>query len=223
MRFRSVMTAVGVASVLTLGAGLATPVFAQPQTEVKNSQECEMTPQARNTGALPSYLFVFTGRNAELKPLARAGTFELTVPLNSSNRLVTWFTDRPNRDAGHMRMRDFASLWQKQGENSFKNDPPNVAISSDNKTVIATMTKPRIVKTKGGGHAFTSTMTLVKGNDLKDLLEKDKKLGAHAERAGANSLNQTLKLRDVSVFVDDLVLGCTICNIHYMAPDCCSA
>jgi len=207
MRIRSATAAVGVVIGLALGPGLGAPALAQ--TETKDARECAVIAQAANTGARSSYLFVFDGRKAQLKPVGgNARTLELTVPLRKTNHLVTWFTDRPERDAGHMSMATFTSLWQEQGDNTFKNDPPNVAISFDNKTLIATMTNPKIITTKGGGQAFKSTMTLIDDSAIAKLSKNNKNLATHAKRAGANTHSRAQRLEGVSVFVDNSCFNC---------------
>jgi hypothetical protein len=41
---------------------------------------------------------------------AKPGVFTLTMPVRKSNHLVTWFTDRPVRDAGHLPLESFVNL-----------------------------------------------------------------------------------------------------------------
>lgn len=237
------VAAVGVVCGVVLGLGAAAPVMAmapvvaEGEVGVQNLADCAITAQGQNPGTPLSYLFVFDGRNAELKPVGGkasqagssgtaggSGKYEFTMPIRKSDQLVTWFTDRPNRDAGHLAMNTFVGLWQEQGGGGFKADPPNVAISFDDKTLIATMTNPKIVNTKGGtGQALKATMTLIQGNQLGKLANEAKKLETHLKRAGDNSHQKTSVRGGVSVFVDGVVVGCTICSIRYQAPDCCTA
>ncbi len=154
--------------------------------------------------APPAYLFAFDGRDAELAPVpGEQGRFTLTVPIARGNQLVTWFTDRPVRDAGHMSMASFVDLWTDSGDDSFTADPPNVAISFEQKTVIATMTDPRIVTAPDGDESLETTMTLVKGKALEQLAKSGKHVAAHAERAQGTTLPDAVTLPSVSVFVDD--------------------
>jgi hypothetical protein len=108
------------------------------------------------------------------------------------------------------------NLWQSKGDDSFKTDPPNVALSFDNKTLIATMTDPKIVKTRDGGQAFASTMTLIGKDAVTRVSKNNEKLGAHAKRAGENNHSGAKTLRSVSVFVDSeqVGTGCTLFNCH---------
>lgn len=160
-----------------------------------------------------SYLFVFDGRNADLKRVDGTGkSLELTVPLRGQNQRVTWFTDRPVRDAGQVRMKDFVGLWQGSGRDSFRQDPPNVAVSFDGATLIATMTNPRIVDTREGGHALVATLTLVRGQALADFAKSTSGIAGHAKRVGDNQLPPRGRIRNVSVFVD-------ISSSYFNCPD----
>jgi len=161
-------------------------------------------PVADDAAAPPAYLFAFDGSDAEVGPVAgEQGRFTLTVPITRGNQLVTWFTDRPNRDAGHLSMASFVDLWTSAGDDSFTADPPNVAISFEEKTVIATMTDPRIVTAADGSTSLATTMTLVEGKALEQLATSGKYLAAHAERAQGTTLPGAVTLPSVSVFVDD--------------------
>jgi hypothetical protein len=153
----------------------------------------------------PSLLFVFDGSDARLEPVrAKPGVFTLTMPVRKSNHLVTWFTDRPVRDAGHLPLESFVNLWNSAEADSFKNDPPNVAIDAAGKTLVATMTAPKITKSPDGKSSLTTTMTLVSGQSLKQLKKGDGHLAVHSKRATKNSHSGPLEIANVSVFVDVL-------------------
>jgi hypothetical protein len=176
---------------------------------------------AQDTGTPPAYLFVLEGRNAVLKPMSKPGKFELTVPLRKPNQLVTWFTDRPNRDAGHMSVKTLASLWQQSGDDSFKSNPPNVALSFGKKTLIATMTNPKIVNTRDGRETLVSTMTLIQGQNLEQLAQGAQGLTAHAKRAGANSHSgQRLRIPSLSLFIDTYMTPICIGIEGIDSPEC---
>jgi hypothetical protein len=124
------------------------------------------------------------------------------MPIRRSNYLVTWFTDRPVRDAGHMSMSQFVGLWGVAGEDSFESDPPNVAIELGQKTLIATMTDPRIESQADGGKALVTKMTLVKGKALDKLQDSKRGIAAHAKRAGGNAHGGAIDVKNIAVFVD---------------------
>ncbi len=60
---------------------------------------------------------------------------------------VTWFTDRPEREAGSISLRDLAALW---GPSGFVKDPPNAALivreAAGDRTHVVELTKPRTTK-----------------------------------------------------------------------------
>lgn len=152
-----------------------------------------------------SYLFVFDGKNAELKPVGeKSGTLELTMPLQGTNQLVTWFTDRPVRDAGHTTMRNFVGLWKQDGDESFAVSPPNAALSFNEKTLIVTMAYAEIIKTESGSQALKSTLILVKGKALTKLLQETKKLATRVKRAAKNTHKSGKTLGAVSFFIDSV-------------------
>jgi len=99
MRF---LTIVGIFTVmLTLVPGL---VFAE-----------HVIDDSKNTG----YLFVISGTSGSLK-----GD---TLTLNGVPNVI-YFSDRPNRIAGHMSLSKFVEIWDK-GVDSFKADLPNATLS----------------------------------------------------------------------------------------------
>jgi hypothetical protein len=67
----------------------------------------------------PGYLFVISGTSGSLK-----GD---TLTLNGVPN-VLYFSDRPDRVAGHLSLEKFVELWNK-GANSYKADPPNATLS----------------------------------------------------------------------------------------------
>jgi hypothetical protein len=153
----------------------------------------------------PSLLFVFDGSDARLEPVrAKPGVFTLTTPVRKSNHLVTWFTDRPVKDAGYLPLESFVKLWNSAEADSFKNDPPNVAIDAGGKTLVATMTAPKITKSTDGKSNLTTTMTLISGQSLKQLNGAGGHLAVHSKRAAENSHRGPLEIANVSVFVDVL-------------------
>jgi hypothetical protein len=51
-----------------------------------------------------------------------------TLTLKGVSPVVTFFSDRPNRIAGHVLLPGFIQLWD-EGSDSFRDDPPNASIS----------------------------------------------------------------------------------------------
>lgn len=159
--------------------------------------------QAADDAPKPEYLYVFDGRGAKMTPVAgKPGTFDFTMPIGAGDRVVTWFTDRPVRDAGHMSMKTFVEWWASDEPDSFKVDPPNVAISSGRRTMIATMSDASLRTSKTGGDELRATMTMIPGKAAKAIAQGDSHLGSHAKRAGDNAHQGTWRMPTVSVFVD---------------------
>ncbi len=52
---------------------------------------------------------------------------------------VLWFTDRPERGAGHINPSDLADIWTA-GEDSFTDDPPNAVLSLLDEDTVADAT-----------------------------------------------------------------------------------
>jgi len=70
---------------------------------------------SKNTG----YLFVISGTSGSLD-----GD---TLTLNGVPNVI-YFSDRPDRVAGHLSLEKFVEMWDK-GVNSYKADPPNATLS----------------------------------------------------------------------------------------------
>jgi len=177
-----------VAAVLVLAGVAAALLFAQA-----------------NASAQPSFLFVYGGHNAEIIRTDGNDTqFELVVPIESEESLVTWFTDRPDRDAGTLTYKEFVGIFTEGGSDSFKNDPPNVAISYNGNTVIAVMTEPEITTSNDNSVAFRATFTLIDNPQDENSDASKGFIAGHVERSGNNQLTDIEKLDHVTVFVDDV-------------------
>lgn len=90
----------------------------------------------------PSILYALDAKGATVTKAG--GTFRLSMPANSP---VTWFTDRPDRNAGSVRLVDLYGIWDASG---FNDDPPNAALLTTHKGVdhthVVELTKPRSAK-----------------------------------------------------------------------------
>lgn len=67
----------------------------------------------------PQFLYVLS---------AKSGSFEGSTLTLNNVPLVIYFSDRPNRIAGHMSLMKFSKNWSK-GDDSFEKDPPNAVLS----------------------------------------------------------------------------------------------
>jgi hypothetical protein len=77
----------------------------------------------------------------------RVDTARSTLRLVKVNPQTVYFSDRPNRIAGHLRMADYLKTW-KEGRDNFGADPPNATLSvyepgsAEPRLVVVTLMKP---------------------------------------------------------------------------------
>ena len=95
------------------------------------------------SSAAPQMMFVQSAEDIKVDPAA--GTFRLV----NVNQQTIFFSDRPQRIAGHMKMADYLKEWSaKGGKDNFAVDPPNATISiyepgrPENTLVVAKISKP---------------------------------------------------------------------------------
>jgi hypothetical protein len=93
--------------------------------------------------AKPQLMFVQSAD--DLKVDAAKSTFRLV----KVNQQTLYFSDRPVRLAGHLKMADYLKEWTaKAGKDNFGGDPPNATLSvyeagkPDNTIVVVKITKP---------------------------------------------------------------------------------
>ena len=93
----------------------------------------------------PQYMFVQIADDVKVDTAAK--TFHLV----NVNQQTLYFTDRPVRMAGHIKMADYLEEWTaKAGKDNFGQDPPNAVLSiyepgqADNTTAVVEITKPQI-------------------------------------------------------------------------------
>ena len=79
----------------------------------------DASPEASPVTDGPSVLFVIP---------ATSGTFEGTTLTLAGVPSIIWFTDRPERDAGHVSVDALVEAWGG-GEDDFVSDPPNAELS----------------------------------------------------------------------------------------------
>jgi len=107
-------------------------------------------------GKKPQYLFVLS---------AKSGSFDgKTVTLNDVPAVI-YFSDRPNRIAGHVSLKKFVAGWAK-GSDSFKADPPNATLSvldeKGNKNAVVELSNPKVK-----GNSITFKVRLLEGKISK--------------------------------------------------------
>jgi hypothetical protein len=72
-------------------------------------------------------LFTQSAARATLTPTKCKCDGRYILTLHGVDKHTVWFSDRPNRHAGHMGTRNFAQAWSSFG---FRADPPNAALSA---------------------------------------------------------------------------------------------
>ena len=91
----------------------------------------------------PQFMFVQSAEHIKVDPAKN--TFRLV----QVNQQTLYFTDRPKRIAGHIKMADYLKEWTaKAGKDNFGADPPNATLSvyepgkPDNTLVVVKITNP---------------------------------------------------------------------------------
>ena len=91
----------------------------------------------------PQLMFVQTAEDFKADPAK--STFRLV----KVNQQTLYFSDRPQRIAGHIKMADYLKEWTAQaGKDNFKADPPNATLSvyepgqADSTVVVVELTNP---------------------------------------------------------------------------------
>ena len=115
---------------LVLGCG-ATPQTTAP--EDVQGEKASATP----THAI-EYLFVLTGESATLA--------DGVLRIGDVNPATLYFSDRPDRVAGHLTTEEFIADWG-EGEDSFASNPPNATLSiltgPEPQEVVVVLSEPR--------------------------------------------------------------------------------
>jgi hypothetical protein len=98
-----------------------------------------------STAASEKPQIMFVQSADDLKVDAAKSTFRLV----KVNQQTLYFSDRPQRLAGHLKMADYLKEWTaKAGKDNFGGDPPNATLSvyepgkPDNSIVVVKITKP---------------------------------------------------------------------------------
>ena len=91
-----------------------------------------------NENENPRFLFVLS---------AESGSFEGDVLTLTGVPMVIYYSDRPDRIAGHISLKKFVENWNK-GSDSFMADPPNATLSilneEGNENAIVELSNPEI-------------------------------------------------------------------------------
>jgi hypothetical protein len=97
----------------------------------------------RAAAETPQLMFVQSAEDLKVDPAK--STFRLV----KVNQQTLYFSDRPQRIAGHLKMADYLKEWTaKAGKDNFGANPPNATLSvyepgkADNTIVVVTLTNP---------------------------------------------------------------------------------
>lgn len=81
----------------------------------------------KKMAAKGNYLFVQSAKKASIKANnSKEKTY--TIVLENTDPLITYFADRPIRNAGEMPLYEFMELWYHKNVNSFEKNPPNAVL-----------------------------------------------------------------------------------------------
>jgi hypothetical protein len=115
------------------------------KTLVAEAQDNKANPDPKDK---PQLMFVQTAEDLKVDPTAK------TIRLVKVNQQTVYFSDRPQRIAGHLKMDDYLKEWTaKAGKDNFGANPPNAALSvyetgqSDSTLVVIEITNPVVDKT----------------------------------------------------------------------------
>jgi hypothetical protein len=102
---------------------------------------------ATSTAAAPSPQLMFVQSAEDLKVDPATSTLRLV----KVNQQTLYFSDRPVRIAGHIKMADYLKEWTaKAGKDNFAADPPNATLSvyepgqAENTLVVVKITNPKV-------------------------------------------------------------------------------
>jgi hypothetical protein len=103
------------------------------------------TTTSTTSSAEPQLMFVQTAEDLRVDTTAK------TLRLVKVNPQTLYFSDRPVRIAGHLKMADYLQEWTaKAGKDNFGADPPNATLSvyepgqADNTLAVVELTEPRV-------------------------------------------------------------------------------
>jgi hypothetical protein len=151
---------------------------------------CTMTAPLLQAAQKKAYLFVHS---------AVAATFSTnqdkqhhTLVLHQVNPYLTYFSERPERESGSLKIEKFLGLWKKKNKNSFSKDAPNAVVQGSLKTAGNTLVNYAVELIHPKYDATTKTLTYT----IKPL-------------AGATTpLPNAIELQQVTLFIDDVCLSC---------------
>jgi hypothetical protein len=137
---------VAIAMPLALGCGAA------PQTTAQEDAPGEAAPATATHKV--EYLFVLTAESATLA--------DGVLKMGGVNPATLYFSDRPDRIAGHQATEEFVAEWGV-GDDNFASNPPNATLSvlsgAEPQDVVVVLSEPRLE-----GEDLTFNVSVLDGN-----------------------------------------------------------
>jgi hypothetical protein len=106
---------------------------------------CSKSPESALSSAAPQFMFVQTAEDLKVDPAAN------TLRLVNVGQQTVYFSDRPVRMAGHIKMAQYLQEWTRTaGKDNFAGDPPNATLSvyepgqADNTVAVVEIMQPRV-------------------------------------------------------------------------------
>jgi hypothetical protein len=131
------------ATFLALGAVLIAGCAAHPGAKTQDGAAKPDTLTDSSGSAAPQLMFVQVAEDLKVDPSRK------TLRLVKVDQQTLYFSDRPVRMAGHLKMADYLKEWSaKAGKDNFGADPPNATLSvyepgqPDNTVVVVEITNP---------------------------------------------------------------------------------
>ncbi len=118
-------------------------------TSTTSNKATANTPTASNTSTpdagAPTFMFVQSAEDLKVDPA------KSTIRLVKVNQQTLYFSDRPQRMAGHIKMAEYLAEWTRaDGPDNFSKNPPNATLSAyepgqaDNTLAVLKITDPVI-------------------------------------------------------------------------------
>jgi len=209
MKVLGLLVVVVVGALGVVGCGSSDSSSTSASTPATTAATATAAADAAAGKVAPSYLFSFYGTNATVKRVAGSEmAYDVSIPVDAANTGITWFTDRPNRDAGLMTSKQFAALWTHGGKDSFNANPPNVSIVFGSghgkpKSAIAKMSNTKLVDNPNGtGQLLLATMTVDTNQEAAALAKTDGFLAVQAKRHTTPETITNADTKQFAVFVD---------------------
>ena len=139
------------------------------------------------------YLFVESADKVYIKvDNSKDGTY--TITLKNVDPLVTYFSDRPIRNAGELTVDKFLEIWQNDSNDSFKKNPPNAVLHAKKGDLFT------------DEHVFNFAIEL--SNPVYNKKERSLTFVAKPLPGNIDPMPNSITLHHVSLFIDSVCLTC---------------